>query len=267
MKIKLFNRYFLLLTVFIAITCSSCVNTKRLKYFQDLSEANVATPINIADYTEPVIQPDDILAINVNTIDPQATYAINSRNGGFSNVGVNPQSGTITPVTGYLVDKAGFVDVPVMGRIKLAGLTTLSARDIVRARANDFFKNPIVDVRFSNFKITVIGEVNKPASYIIPNEQVSLLDAIGYAGDLTVYGKRNNILLIRRDAGGKNITIKLDLTKKSTLNSPYFYLKQNDVVYVEPDKTKVLNNDNNAFKYITAGATVFTAIILAIRYL
>jgi polysaccharide export outer membrane protein len=267
MKNNFFTKYLTLSVAVSVLVFSSCANTKKLKYFQDLSESNEAKQINIADYTEPVIQPDDILAINVNTIDPQATYAINSRNGGFSNVGVNPQSGMITPVSGYLVDKTGFVDVPVIGRVKLAGLTTLNARDVVRTKATDFFKNPIVDVRFSNFKITVIGEVNRPASYIIPNEQVSLLDAIGYAGDLTVYGKRNNILLIRKDAEGKDITIKLDLTKKITLSSPYFYLRQNDVVYVEPDKTKVLNNDNNAFKYITAGATVFTAIILAIRYL
>ncbi|WP_186461821.1 polysaccharide biosynthesis/export family protein [Mucilaginibacter pallidiroseus] len=267
MKIQGTTKHLKLALLFTVVAFSSCVNTKRLKYFQDMPESDSATPINIAAYTETTIQPDDILAININTIDPQATTAINSRNGGFTNVGVNPQSGTINPVTGYLVDKTGFVDVPIIGRIKLGGLTTLEARDIVRKRATDFFKNPIVDVRFSNFRITVIGEVNKPASYVIPNEQVSLLDAIGYAGDLTVYGKRNNVLLIRKDAAGKNVTVRLDLTKKSTLNSPYFYLKQNDVVYIEPDKSKVQNNDNNVFRYITAGATVFTAIILAIRYL
>lgn len=261
------HKCILLSAIFALCALSSCVNTKRLKYFRDLPESTQASEIAIADYTEPNIQPDDILAINVNTIDPQATIAINSRNGGFANVGVNPQSGMITPVSGYLVDKAGFVDVPILGRIKVGGLTTLKAREVLKAKGNEFFKNPVVDVRFSNFRITVIGEVNRPASYIIPNEQVSLLDAIGYAGDLTIYGRRENILLIRKDAGGKNLTVKLDLSKKGTLNSPYFYLRQNDVIYVEPDKTKVLNNDNNLIKYITAGATIFTAIILGIRYL
>ncbi|TSD67732.1 hypothetical protein FFF34_010190 [Inquilinus sp. KBS0705] len=267
MKNLLFAKPNLLLLFFFVILFSSCANTKKLRYFQDLSESNTGTDVNIAAYTEPAIQPDDILAINVNTIDPQATYAINSRNGGFSNVGINPQSGMVTPVSGYLVDKAGFVDVPILGQIKVAGLTTLKAREVVRAKALESFKNPVVDIRFSNFKITVIGEVNRPASYVIPNEQVTLLDAIGYAGDLTIYGKRENVLLIRKDANGANKTVKLNLTSKSVLNSPYFYLKQNDVIYVEPNKTKVLNNDNNIIKYITAGATIFTAIVLGIRYL
>ncbi|AMR33521.1 hypothetical protein A0256_19885 [Mucilaginibacter sp. PAMC 26640] len=247
-------------------TFSSCFNTKRLKYFQDLPTSNNAAEVDIASYSETFIQPDDILAININTIDPQATNSINSRNGGFVNAG-SPQSGMITPVSGYLVDKTGFVDVPVLGKIKVGGLTTVKAREVIAAKAVESFKNPVVDVRFLNFKITVIGEVNRPASYVVPNEQVSLLDAIGFAGDLTVYGQRENVLLIRKDASGKNITVKMDLTKKATLNSPYFYLKQNDVIYVEPNKTKVLNNDNNVIKFITAGATVFTAIILGIRYL
>jgi polysaccharide export outer membrane protein len=245
---------------------SSCVNTKRLKYFQDLPESSQAKEVDIAAYSETFIQPDDILAININTVDPTATNSINSRNGGFSNAGT-PQSGMITPVSGYLVDKMGFVDVPILGKIKLGGLTTLKAREIITTEAVKSFKNPVVDVRFLNFKITVIGEVNRPASYVVPNEQVSLLDAIGFAGDLTVYGQRENVLLIRKDAAGKNVTVKMDLTKKATLNSPYFYLKQNDVIYVEPNKTKVLNNDNNLIKYITAGATIFTAIVLGIRYL
>jgi polysaccharide export outer membrane protein len=251
----------------ISIVCvlSSCASTKKLRYFQDLSEANTAADLDIAKYSEPNIQPDDILSININTIDAEATNSINSRNGNYANV--TGQPGSVTATSGYLVDKEGNVDVPVLGKIKLGGLTTLQAREAIRTKALTSFKNPVVDVRFSNFKITVIGEVNHPASYIIPNEQVTLLDAIGYAGDLTVYGKRENILLIRKSTGGKNFSVKMDITKKATLSSPYFYLRQNDVIYVEPNKTKVLNSDNNLIKYITAGATIFTAIVLGIRYL
>lgn len=245
---------------------SSCANTKRLRYFQDLPESPIAADLAIAKYNEPYIQPDDILSININTIDPEATTSINNRNGGYSNAGV-VQPGSVASTSGYLVDKDGFVDVPILGKIKLAGLTTVQARDAVRTKSLSSFKNPVVDVRFSNFKITVIGEVNRPASYIIPNEQVTLLDAIGYAGDLTVYGKRENVLLIRKDASGKNLSVKLDMTKKNTLNSPYFYLRQNDVIYVEPNKTKVLNSDNNLIKYVTVAATIFTAFVLGIRYL
>ncbi|WP_454802291.1 polysaccharide biosynthesis/export family protein [Mucilaginibacter phyllosphaerae] len=254
------------IVLIIIVTFSSCASTKRIRYFQDLSESATPSDLSIASYAEPHIQPDDILSININTVDAEATASINSRNGGFVNVG-GAQPGNMAAATGYLVDKEGYVDVPILGKIKLAGLTTLQARETVRTKALAAFKNPIVDVRFSNFKITVIGEVNRPAAYIIPNEQVTLLDAIGYAGDLTIYGKRENVLLIRKDSYGKSFTVKLDMTKKAMLSSPYFYLRQNDVIYVEPNRTKVLNNDNNIIKYITAAATIFTAFVLAKRYL
>jgi polysaccharide export outer membrane protein len=143
----------------------------------------------------------------------------------------------------------------------------MQARAAVKERASHSFNDPVVDVRFSNFKITVIGEVNHPAAYVVPNQQVTLLDAIGYAGDLTVYGRRTNVLLIRKGADGRNVSVRIDMTKKSMLSSPYFYLKQNDIVYVEPLKTKVLNNDTNVIKYLTLAATLLTAAILAKRYL
>ncbi|MBL4678618.1 MAG: polysaccharide biosynthesis/export family protein [Mucilaginibacter sp.] len=259
---------FLLFSLPVILFLSSCGSTKRLRYFQDLPESHTASELALAAYTEPHIQPDDILSIHINTIDADATAAINARNVGYTNMGAQAQGATPQAAgTGYLVDKDGYVDIPIVGRLKVGGLTTAEARDAIKAKSASSFKNPVVDVRYANFKITVIGEVSRPATYVLPNEQVTLLDAIGYAGDLTIYGKRENILVIRKDANGKNFTVKLDLTQKSTLNSPYFYLKQNDVVYVEPNKTKVLNNDNNVIKYITAAATIFTAIVLGIRYL
>lgn len=234
---------------------------------QDIPETTVPSAVALGPYNEPIIQPDDILAININTTDPAATVSINSRNGVYVNGGNNPQNGSANPLAGYLVDKNGDVDLPVLGTIKLSGFTTLQAREAIKERAKHSFVDPVVDVRFSNFKITVIGEVNHPASYIIPNEQVTLLDAIGYAGDLTIYGRRTNVLLIRKGANGKNVSVRIDMTKKEMLNSPYFYLKQNDIIYVEPLKTKVLNNDNNLVKYLTLAATLLTAAIFAKRYL
>ncbi|AYL95252.1 polysaccharide biosynthesis/export family protein [Mucilaginibacter celer] len=255
-----------ILTMYLTLALGSCSGTRKLKYFQDVQETDRAVPVSIASYMDPVIQPDDILSINVNTTDPSATASINSRNGIYVNSS-SSQSGSANPLTGYRINKEGGVDIPVLGSVKLAGLTTLQAREVVRKQALNFFNNPVVDVRFSNFKITVIGEVNHPASYVLPNEQVSVLDAIGYAGDLTTYGRRTNILLIRKTTDQKAFTVKLDLTKKEVLNSPYFYLRQNDVIYVEPLPTKTLNNDNNFIKYITVIATVFTAVVLAKRYL
>jgi len=248
------------------IICS-CGNTKKLIYLQDVSQEQAPAPVAISNYTEPIIQPDDILAINVNTNDPAATVSINARNGVYVNGVSNPANGSANPLAGYLVDKDGNVDIPILGIVKVSGLTTLQARAVIKERATHSFNDPVVDVRFSNFKVTVMGEVNHPASYVVPNEQVTLLDAIGYAGDLTIYGRRTNVLIIRKGLNGKNTTARIDMTSKSMLNSPFFYLKQNDIIYVEPLKTKVLNNDNNLIKYLSLAATLLTAAILARRYL
>ncbi|NCD72409.1 polysaccharide biosynthesis/export family protein [Mucilaginibacter agri] len=238
-----------------------------MKYFQDLPDTAKVASIGASKFLDPVIEPDDILAINVNTTETEAGMIINARNGVNLSAGVNNQTGASGAGVGYLVDKNGDVEVPVLGKLHLAGLTITQSKDKVREAASKSFKNPIVDVRFSNFKVTVIGEVNHPASYVIPNERVSLLDAIGYAGDMTVYGKRNNVLLMRRTADGKNLAMRLDITKKETINSPYFYLKQNDVIYVEPRRNRQTHDtENNVLKYITVAATVITALTLLNRY-
>jgi polysaccharide export outer membrane protein len=259
------NRCLLLAFVALVIILScSCGSTKKLIYVQDVSPASAPAPLALGNYTEPVIQPDDILAITINTTDPNATLSINNKNGVYTNGGT-ATNGSSNPLAGYLVSKDGNVEIPVIGTIKLGGLTTYEARKSLKALARKSFENPIVDVRFSNFKITVLGEVNHPAAYIVPNEQVTILDALGYAGDLTIYGRRTNVLLIRKGINGNTVSVRLDMTRKEFLNSPYYYLKQNDVLYVEPLKTKVLNNDNNLVKYLSLAATLFTAAILAKR--
>jgi polysaccharide export outer membrane protein len=260
------NRYFLASFIaLVTILACSCSSTKKLIYVQDASQASTPAPLAIGNYTEPVIRPDDILAININTTDPNATLSINSKNGVYVNGGTST-NGSSNPLAGYLVDKDGNVDIPVLGTIKLGGLTTFEAKKSLKALAKKSFENPIVDVRFSNFKITVLGEVSHPAAYILPNEQVTIFDALGYAGDLTIYGRRTNVLLIRKGVNGNDVSVRLDMTKKDFLNSPYYYLKQNDVLYVEPLKTKVLNNDSNLIKYLSLAATLLTAGILAKRY-
>lgn len=264
----LMKRYALLLHFLVLIIFfSSCRSTKSVQYFQDISVKNAPTDIEVAAYKEPVIQANDILNINVGTADAEATQSINSRNVGSQQAVTNAATGTLNAGTGYLIDKEGNVDIPILGRAKLAGLTTSQARDIIREKAAKAFNNPVVDVRFSNFKITLLGEVNRPATYILPNEHVTLLDAIGYAGDLTIYGKRENILLIRKNEQGASVSVRMDLTRKDLLNSPYFYLKQNDMIYIEPAKTKMLNMDNSLVKYLALAASLLTAGVLAVRYL
>jgi polysaccharide export outer membrane protein len=257
---------YLSFVVFILLL-NACTTAKKLKYFQDLPDNNTINEIGEAHFTEPIIQSDDILSINVNTTEPEAGQIINSRNGVVPGASVNNQTGATGTNTGYLVDREGFVEIPILGKVHLSGLTTTQAKEAVKIAAKKSFKDPIVDVRFANFKVTVLGEVNRPASYVIPNEQVTVLDAIGYAGDMTIYGKRNNVLLMRRSTGGKNQTITLDMTKKDLVNSPYFYLKQNDVIYVEPRRGRQdTNTENTVLKYITVAATVLTALVLLHRY-
>jgi polysaccharide export outer membrane protein len=139
--------------------------------------------------------------------------------------------------------------------------TTDQVRDAVRTKAAEFYKDPVVNVRFANFKITVLGEVTRPASYVMPNEKITLLDAIGAAGDLTIYGRRENILLIRDNNGNKEF-IRFNLNDSKIFSSPYFYLRQGDVVYVEPNKSKVVSTDVAQVRRISIMATVLTLLIV-----
>lgn len=244
-------------TVLAVSALSSCASSKRLSYFQNIPDSERPVAVQIAEYTEPVIRPDDILEININMVDPQAAMVINNQNESVANS---------VSASGYLVDKAGFVEIPILGRVKLAGMSTFEAKEHLQQLASEFYRNPVVDVRYTNFRVTVLGEVSNPASYVMPNERVSILDAIGYAGDLTVYGKRDNILLIRKNPQGENVAIRMDITDKEILNSPYFYLKQNDIVYVEPSRTRLLNADNTIPRYLTLAATLVSAYVLLVRY-
>lgn len=254
----------------LALTCviaSSCGTSTRLKYFQNLPETTSSTTVATSEFIEPVIQPDDIIRINVNTIDPNAAQVINAGNGSVNNNGGSDGGNNNRGfIPGYLVDKTGIIEVPVLGKVKVAGLTTYEAKEALRKEASKYFKDPVINVRFSNFRITVIGEVGSPSTYNIPNERVSILDALGYAGDLNVYGKRRNILVIRKQADGKSVAARIDLTKKEALNSPYFYLKQNDVIYVEPAKARILNTDTSLLRYITLATSLVSTYILLIRF-
>src|SRR5690606_35768803 len=218
--------------------------------------------VALAAFEEPVIQTDDILSITIQTIDPQATEAVNQ-------VSVVPAVGASSAnsmgnqvIRGFLVDKDGNVAIPMLGTIKLEGLTTYEARKLIAEKASQFFNDPTVQVRFANFKITVIGEVARPATYTVPNEKVTLMDAIGLAGDLTIYGKRENVMLIREMNGEKEF-VRFDLNSYDTFKSPYFYLQQNDVIYVEPGKAKVAANNTARMQTLSFVGTLVSLAIVA----
>jgi len=219
------------LLVYISIAFVACSGVKNIAYFQNVGAIDSVSASSMATFNEPVIQPDDILAISIFTIDP-ATGAQVNQLASQSIQGLNTNA-----INGFLVDKNGEIELSGMGKVNLLGLTTFKARDLIRTKAAANYKNASVQVRFANFKVNVIGEVARPAIYTLPNEKVTIMDAIGLAGDLTLYGKRENILVIREKDGKKEYA-RLNLYDTDIFKSPFYYLKQNDIVYVEPHKSK-----------------------------
>ena len=234
---------------------SSCGSSQNAVYFSNLDTAAKFSQVPKADFKEPLIQTDDILTISVQSlgVDAFTPPSTTAPAAGATAVGG-------TPVAGFLVNKAGNVEIPMLGVVKLAGLTTSEAIEVIRTRSSTFYKDPTVQVRFANYKITVLGEVAKPATYTVPSEKVTVLDAISMAGDLTLYGKRHNIMLMR-DNGDKKDIVRLDLNSTQLINSPYFYLKQNDVIYVEPTKAKMAANNAPTTRLITIGLAVATLLV------
>ncbi|WP_242693363.1 polysaccharide biosynthesis/export family protein [Sabulibacter ruber] len=189
----------------------------------------------IENTRELIIQPDDLLGITVSSLSPEANELFN--NGTLVTPGSASNGSGSRLSEGYLVDKSGSINFPVLGKVKLAGLTKAQATDKMTLEIKKHVKNPIVNIRFLNFRFTVLGEVNKPDSYTVPTERINILEAIGLAGDLTLYGKRDNVLILREKDGVRS-TARLNLAQKNLLESPYFYLQQNDIVYVEPHKIR-----------------------------
>lgn len=252
-----------LAVLFFTITLGlSCVSNKKIAYFQDIQSVKQAKLDSAVVFTEPVIQPDDILSINIFTLNPQSGAIINQA-ASTPTLGGNTNTSLSTQSTGFLVDKNGEIELSLIGKIKVAGLTTYQARELIREKATDIYKQPNVQLRFANFKVSVLGEVNAPSAYTLPNEKVTILDALSLAGDLTIYGRRENVLIIR-DNNGKKEFARLDLNSSSIFSSPFYYLKQNDVIYVEPNKRKVSASNSAQIQTIGVIASIVSVIVLAI---
>ncbi|MFH6769542.1 polysaccharide biosynthesis/export family protein [Gaetbulibacter aquiaggeris] len=224
MSIKKSN-YLLILAS--ALFLTGCMSSKKIVYFQE-SEA-IKVQDTLANF-QPQIQLGDLITIQVSASDPLSAEIFNLYETP-STLG-NPR---LLP---YLVDGEGNINFPVLGKLKVAGLTTQQIGDQITQALTTYLVAPIVNVRLTNFKITVMGEVKSPGTFAIPNERITLVEALGLAGDLTIQAKRNTVLLIREKNGARDF-VTIDLTNKALFNSPYYYLAQNDVLYVEPNKTKV----------------------------
>jgi polysaccharide export outer membrane protein len=253
-----------LLPLALLFLLSACGSTRNLVYFSDLNSASKFTE-EIKNKVEPKIQPDDQLSIVVTSLNPESNMLFNS--GVMPSTNASAVGGTSTSRAneGYLVDKNGFINFPVLGKVELAGLTKEQATTKMTAEITKNIKNPIVNIRFLNFRITVIGEVNRPSTFIVPSERINVLEAIGLAGDLTPYGKRENILIIREQNGVRTAT-RVDLASKNILNSPDFYLQQNDVLYIEPAKIKALQGGTGTFYLSLATASVSILSLLVVFF-
>lgn len=233
MRITFFSRVCLPLLVVILLV--SCVDTRKATYFNGVNTGtiNEKTPV-----PESIIRPNDLLSITVSSLNAEATAVFNAPNNAIN----QPGGGA----SGYLVNADGTIQFPLLGNIQVAGLTKEQLKEKIRKTIVDRqeLKDPIVTIRYLNFRVTVLGEVKTPTVLTIPNEKISLLEAIGLAGDLTIYAKRDNVLIIREENGLKNIQ-RINLNSNELLTSPYYYLKSDDVVYVEPNKARVASANSN----------------------
>ncbi|TKK70323.1 polysaccharide export protein [Ilyomonas limi] len=237
---------------------TSCVNTKKAVYFNNIADTVLPA---LVDGLEPVIQKGDLLSISVSSLSPEVTTIFNAANTPASSSDLS--SSTLSQAVGYLISQDGNIDFPMLGTLSVAGLSKEALKDLITHKLEEkkLLFNPVVTIRYLNFHVTVLGEVSKPGVITIPNEQVTLLEAIGMAGDLTIYGKRDNVLLLRKENGQK-IVQRLNLNSESLLSSPYYYLKSNDVVYVEPNKNKVtsVSQSRQLLPIILSGLSFLTII-------
>ena len=220
---------FLVFIIFInLLAVGSCTSPKKISYFQGPGDSSF--PI-IYDTIEAPIQKSDILDITISSLNKAASEDFNQDQEGKENIG-------------YLVGEDGMIHMPILGNIMAAGLTKTQLKDRITKSILEkgLLLDPIVDIRYTNFEVTVLGEVAKPSVITVPSEKITLTKALGLAGDLTIYGKRDNVMLIREEKGVRK-TARINLNEVAALNSPFYYLKPNDVIYVEPNKSKIASTD------------------------
>lgn len=229
-----------LITVFLLASCQSY---KKVPYLQDAEVLKQTTrQENLYDAK---IMPKDLLTIVVSCTSPELAVPFNLTVASPANMATGNTQLTTQPVLQpYLVDNAGKINFPVLGELKVGGLTKREAEQLIIEKLKPYIKEtPIVTVRMVNYKISVLGEVSRPGTFTISNEKVNLLEALAMAGDMTVWGVRDNVKLIREGADGRQEIITLDLNSAETILSPYYWLQQNDIVYVTPNKAKSRNSD------------------------
>ena len=247
---------FLLLAGLIAI--ASCTSYKQVPYLQNSEEVDTTI---VSELYDARIQPKDMLTITVSSEKPEAAIPFNltvpttmysSNGGGNGNRSLSSQPMLQT----YLVDNDGYIDFPILGKLQVEGMTKGELEEYIKGRIkSNFTTAPIVTVRMSNYKVTIIGEVNSPGVKSIANEKVNVFEALAMAGDLTLFGKRDNVKLVRENTDGTKSIIPIDLNDANLIYSPYYYLQQNDILYVEPNKAKARGADISSMTSLWFSAT------------
>ena len=239
MKIKQFIVPFAMMAMVLVL--ASCGSTKNIPYFKN---SDVIDDSQSSVLYDARILPKDQLTITVSTTNPEAAVPFNLTIPTVTNMNTRSTYSQPTLQT-YLVDNAGYIQFPIVGSLKVGGLTKSEAEQLIQTKIRHYMnaeETPIVTVRMSSYSISVLGEVQRPGTFMVGREKISILEALAQAGDLTIYGVRDNVKLIREDANGKKEFHTLNLNDANIINSPYYYLQQNDVVYVEPNKVKARNS-------------------------
>lgn len=226
---------------------SGCSSIKNIPYMQNADYADLTASKMLYDAK---IMPKDELTIFVNTTDPEASRSFNlisasrDNNSSQTTSGITRRNGVNNYTIGYLVDNNGDINFPVLGKLHVAGLTKNECQDLIASRVKLYLsetENPVVTVLMSSYHVTVLGEVANPKVVPVATEKMNILEAIASAGDLTIYGHRENVMLIREDSNGQKSIHRVNLNDAEIMNSPYYYLQQNDIIYVEPQQVKARN--------------------------
>ena len=251
--------------VFFTLFLVSCGSYKNVPYFQNSDEVDFSKSQILYDAR---IMPKDVLTITVNTTNPDAAMPFNLTIPTlFNNQTRSTYSQSV--LQNYLVDNDGCIDYPVLGRLQVGGLTKSACEQLIHDKIVPYLnqrENPVVTVRMSNYKISVLGEVARPGMFNVSNEKINILEALAQAGDLTIYGVRDRVKLIREDARGKKEMHTMNLNDANLINSPYYYLQQNDIIVVEPNKVKSQNSSVGSMTTLWFSATSILISLTSLLY-
>ncbi len=251
--------------IFSLMLLCSCGSVKNVAYLQNSDSINLDNSRFLYDAR---IMPKDQITISVNTTTPEASLPFNLllQNAYQQGRSMSTGGGTLMP---YLVDNEGYINFPIVGKLKVGGLTKSEAEQLVTEKIRPYLaeaENPVVTVTMASYSVSVLGEVNRPGSFMVSREKITILEALAQAGDLTIYGVRDRVKLIREDATGKKSIVTLNLNDANIVNSPYYYLQQNDVVYVEPNNIKAQNSKVGQTTTLWFSATSILVSLTSLLY-